>query len=199
MQQDPPPPRDEPGEGSGWLPPQPSGPPPNVGSGAPPPPPAAAPVPEHQAPPSQPPPGRQTPAHGYPPQGWPPQPQEPGNGEAVGGFVCGVAALALLLVTFGLSTIVSLVCSIVAIFLGRRGKQKLERGETRKHGGLAQAAFITGLIGVPLSIMATVAWVLIVLSDDFQEGFEEGLEDSQSSTAVPLLRVAVSAGRTLLA
>jgi len=102
----------------------------------------------------------------------------------VAGFVLGIASLAMLLVTFGFSTILSLACSIVAIFLGRKGKQKVDRHETRKHRGLAQAGFITGLIGAPLSILATVAWVLVFLSDDFQEGFEDSLEENQTRASV---------------
>lgn len=101
--------------------------------------------------------------------------------------------------TLGLSTVVSAICSAVAIFLGRRGKQKVDRGDTRKHRGLAQAGFVTGLVGLGLSIVATVGWILLALNDDFQRGFQEGLEGNQSSVVVPgLARGAAMAGRALL-
>lgn len=217
MQQDPPPPSGEPGQGGGWLPPQPTGPAPPTGPAGPQSPGQSSQAPQYEQqpgeppqytppqytppqaqPPPQPPPGwQQPPPQGYPPQAWAPQPQEPGNGEAVGGFVCGVASLAMLLVTLGLSTIISLACSVIAVFLGRRGKQKIQRGDTRKHGGLAQAAFITGIVAIPLSVIATALWILVILSDDFQEGFEEGLEDSNSSMVVPALRVTTAIGRAI--
>ncbi len=212
MQQDPPAPPGEPGQGGGWLPPQPAGPAPPTAPVGPQSPGQSSQAPKYEQQPAEPPQytppqaqprpqsptgWQQPPPQGYPPQAWAPQPQEPGNGEAVGGFVCGVASLAMLLFTLGLSTIISLACSVVAVFLGRRGKQKIQRGDTRKHGGLAQAAFITGIVGIPLSIIATALWILVILSDDFQEGFEEGLEDTDSSTFVPVLRVAAAIGRAI--
>ena len=126
-------------------------------------------------------------------------PSEPGNGEAVASFVLGIAALSMLLVTFGFSTILSLACAAIAIFLGRKAKQKVDRGDTRKHRGLAQAGFIMGLIGVPLSIIAIAGWTLVILSDDFQQGFEEGFEDQQSGAGLKLgVGIAAAAARTLL-
>ena len=143
--------------------------------------------------------------HGYGGQGWPqPGTQEPGNGSAVAALVLGIVALALLLVTFGLSTIVSLGCAIPAIFLGRKGRGLVDRGETRKHRGLAQAGLIMGIVGTILSVLATVFWILLaVLSDDFQDSFEQEFEQNnqsldQSSAMMLAVRVVVPAARLLL-
>jgi len=103
--------------------------------------------------------------------------------------VLGVAALAMLLVTLGLSTLLSLGCAIAAVVLGRKGKQKVDRGETRKHRGLAQGGFICGLVGVPLSIVAIAGWTLVVLSEDFQRGFEQGLEQGSGAVLLSIFDV----------
>jgi hypothetical protein len=115
--------------------------------------------------------------------------------------VLGIVSLALLLLSAGFSTIISLGCAIPAIFLGRKGRRMVDEGQTRKHRGLAQAGFIMGIVGTALSVLATVFWVLIiVLSEDFQEGFDEGFDQSldQSSGGLLALRVAASATRFLL-
>lgn len=134
-------------------------------------------------------------AYGAP--GWQQQPAaEPGNGPAVAALVLGIVSLALLLVSVGFSSIISLGCAIAAIALGRKGRRLVDGGETRKHRGLAQAGFIMGIIGVVLSILATIFWTLIVLSDEFQEGFEEGLESS--STGFLAVRAVAVLGRALV-
>lgn len=126
---------------------------------------------------------------------------EPGNGPAVAALVLGIVSLALLLVTFGASSIVSLACAVPAIFLGRKGRRLVDDGQTRKHRGLAQAGFIMGIVGTVLSVLATTFWVLIVLSDEFQESFEEELDNQnfdQSAAGVLAVRVAVPLARLLL-
>ncbi len=159
-----------------------------------------------------PPPGAGQPPGGYAPppygqpgyggQGWQqPGAPEPGNGPAVAALVLGIVSLALLLVTAGLSTIVSLGCAIPAIFLGRTGRQRVDEGQTRKHRGLAQAGFIMGIVGTILSVLSTVFWVLLIaLSEDFQDDFEREFNNQsleRTSTAVLAHAVAATA-RTLL-
>lgn len=219
MQGDPPSRTGETGGGGGWLPPEPAGPRPGVGQGPPAPAPQGPRSPSgDQPPPPGPPPGpgpAPTQPHGtYVPTyaqpgggpGWqaPGQPEE-GNGSAVAALVLGIVSLALLLVSAGLSTIVSLGCAIPAIFLGRKGRRLVDEGQTRKHRGLAQAGFIMGIVGTILSALATVFWVLIiVLSEDFQQGFEDGLEQDfdqsfdQSSAGRLTVRVAAPLARLLL-
>jgi hypothetical protein len=124
-----------------------------------------------QPPPGQPPPGYPPPGQGYPPQWGYAQPPVPDNGQAVGGFVFSLVSLGLLVISFGLSSIVSLGCSIAGIIMGRNGKRKVDRGETPKHRGLAQAGFIIGWVSLALSILATIGWILFIVlaatDDDF--------------------------------
>jgi hypothetical protein len=174
-------------EDTGFLPPEPAGPepelgdrpaqpppqapppaygytpPPPPGYGYPPPPPspgqAYQPPPGYGQPPAYPPP----PGYAYPPPWGYPQQQVPDNGQAIAGFVLSLVSLGLLIISAGLSTIVSIGCAIGGIICSRNGKRKVEAGETPKHGGLAQAGFIIGWVALGLSILATLAWILVIV------------------------------------
>jgi hypothetical protein len=76
--------------------------------------------------------------------------------------VFSIVAVGLLVISFGLSSIVSVGCAITGIVCSRNGKRKVARGETPKHKGLAQAGFVVGWVGLALSILATVAWILLI-------------------------------------
>jgi hypothetical protein len=200
-----------------FLPPQAPGPEPELGS-APPPPPAPAPpqqpyppyqppqhpYPQAQQPPQTPPPPPGYPAYGWqqaPPPGWgyPPAPAQPDNGTAVTGFVLSLVSAGLLLLSGGLSSIISVGCSIAAIVLSRKGRAKVERGETQKHHGLAQAGFIIGIVGLVLAVHATVIRILVIVAlitdEEFRRDFENDFDNSNSITAV--VRVAAAGARAL--
>jgi hypothetical protein len=179
-------------EDQGFLPPEPAGPEPELGD-RPQPPPAPAPPQPAQTygyPPPPPagygyqPPPPPPPGYGYqpppPPPGYPypPQPQwgypqqaVPDNGPAVAGFVFSLVAGGLLIISGGFSSIISVGCAIVGIVYSRKGKRKVDAGETPKHRGLAQAGFIIGWVSLALSILATIAWSLVlafaIADDDF--------------------------------
>jgi hypothetical protein len=74
------------------------------------------------------------------------------------------------------------VCAGLGIFYSRKGKQRVERRETPKHGGLAQAGFITGIVTLVLSLLATAFWVLILVlyatDDDFRRDFDDEIDGS---------------------
>ena len=144
--------------------PQPAAPPPGY---AYPPPPGQAPPGYGYPPPAagqayRPPPGYgPPPGYAYPPPwGYPRQPV-PDNGQAVAGFVFSLVSLGLLVISAGLSTIVSIGCAIAGIICSRNGKRKVDAGETPKHRGLAQAGFIIGWVSLGLSILATIAWIAV--------------------------------------
>jgi len=166
-------------EDEGFLPPEPAGPEPELGDrpspppppqqppqtyGYPPPPPPPPPPPGYGYPPPPPPPGYGYQQYAYPPpQQWAyPQQSVPDNGQAVAGFVLSLVALGLLVISAGLSTIVSLGCAIAGIVCSRNGKKKVEAGETPKHRGLAQAGFIIGWVSLALSVLATIGWILVI-------------------------------------
>jgi hypothetical protein len=160
-------------EATRFLPPEPAGPEPDLGGR-----PAAA---EPAQPPPPPPPAQQS--YGYPPppppgygQQPPPPPgywqppawqygyqqPAPDNGQAVVGFVFSLIALGLLVMSLGLSTVVSLGCAIAGIVCSRNGKRRVDAGETPKHRGLAQAGFVIGWVALGLSILAIVGWIAVI-------------------------------------
>jgi hypothetical protein len=98
----------------------------------------------------------------------------PDNGQAVAGFVLSIVSVGLLVISFGLSTIVSLGLAIGGVVCSRNGKRKVDAGETPKHRGLAQAGFIVGWVGVGLSILAIAAWIaaLAISAGDDQSIFD---------------------------
>ncbi|MBD0282176.1 MAG: hypothetical protein ICV69_08295 [Thermoleophilaceae bacterium] len=136
-----------------------------------------------------------------PPAGWDAPPwgfetaaREPDNGPAVAGFVLSLVAVGLLLFSAGLSTFVSIACAIVGIVLSRKGRRKVDAGETSKNRGLAQAGFVVGVVSLVLAVLATIFWGLIVVlalvDDDFQRDLENELDDSNRIRA----SVGVAAG-----
>ncbi len=98
----------------------------------------------------------------------------PDNGQAVVGFVFSVVGIGLLVISFGVSSIVSVGCAITGVVCSRNGKRKVERGETPKHKGLAQAGFIVGWVGLALSILATAAWIVAIAVGAFDESTTGG-------------------------
>jgi hypothetical protein len=180
--------------GGGFLPPEPAGPEPELG-GRPAPQPQA-PVyqpPEPQPPPQPPPPGYPPPAPGWQPatQPWAyPQQPAPENNQAIAGFVLSLVSVGLLVVTLGLSSIISLGCAIAGMILGRKGVNRVDAGETPRHRGLGQAGFWIGLTGLILSLIATAAWVAVLIAaltdDEFRNDLEREFDESQSLSAAVL-------------
>jgi hypothetical protein len=190
-----------------FLPPEPPGPEPELG-GRPAPPPQpqggtqAGPPPgqwhqQQQPAPSSggwyPPPGQgwqQPPAWGYP------RPAAPENNHAVAGFVLSLVSLGLLVVSVGISTVISVGCAIAGMVLGRKGVRRVDAGETPRHRGLGQAGFWIGVVSLVLSLLATAAWIAVLIAaisdDEFRDDLEREFDDSESITAVvTVLRLAV--------
>ena len=167
---------------SGYLPPEPGGSEPDLGAAASPPPPPPPPPPPHYPTPQQQMGWNQPQPQPQQQWGWQPQPAVPDNGVAVTGFVLSLVAAGLLLITVGLSSIVSIVCAGLGIFYSRKGRQRVDRGETPKHGGLAQAGFITGIVTLVLALLATAFWALIIVlyatDDEFRRDFENDFESA---------------------
>jgi hypothetical protein len=81
----------------------------------------------------------------------------------VAGFVLSLVAGGLLFLSGGLSSVISIACAIVGIVYSRKGKHKVDRGETPKHRGLAQAGFIIGWVSLALAVLATIFWIVILI------------------------------------
>jgi hypothetical protein len=165
-----------------FLPPKPAGPEPELGERPAPPQPAPAPPQQSWAPP----------AHAGPQQQdqqpWAPQPTQPDNGPAVAGFVLSIVSVALLFLSAGLSSLISLGCSIFGIVYSRKGKKKVEQGETTKNAGLAQAGFIVGIVSLCLAALATLIWTALLIAvatdEEFREDFEREFDNSDTIRAV---------------
>jgi hypothetical protein len=186
-------------EGEGFLPPEPPGPEPELEPG-----PGAPPPQQGWQPPSQqqwagaqggwpqqgwPPAGYPPPGYPPPPGTWPgqpawgpPAPPVPDNGPAVAGFILSMVAGGLLVFSAGMSSLVSIVCAVLGVVYSRRGKRRVDAGETPKHRGLAQAGFVTGIIVLALAVIATLVWgalvVALIVDDSFRHDFFD--EDSGS-------------------
>ena len=169
-----------------FLPPQPAGPEPELGERpapqAPPPPPAYAPPAQAGQPQYQ-----QT--WGYAQQ----QPQAD-NGPAVAGFVLSIVSVALLFLSAGLSSLISVGCSIFGIVYSRKGKKKVEQGETNKNAGLAQAGFIVGIVSLCLAALATLIWTAVLIAAVSDEEFRDDLEREfdNSETIRAFVRIGVA-------
>jgi hypothetical protein len=185
------------GERREFLPPKPPGPEPELGER-----PAAEPRPPSRAPEWQPP-AQSTaqPAPSTPPWGYA-QPQvEPDNGPAVAGFVLSLVGGGLLIVSAGISSLISVGCSIFGIVYSLKGKRRVEAGETTRNRGLAQAGFVIGIVSLVLSVIATVIWTIVIVmlatDEDFRQDFEDELDEDNTITA--LVRIVAAAARGLAA
>jgi hypothetical protein len=204
--------RSDPGGQGGFLPPEPGGREPDLGGGGPasgPPqvqqdwqPPAHA-APQQQQSWQQPPPGWQQQWQQSPPQQWGhPQPQQavPDNGPAVAGFTLSVVSGSLLLVSVGFSSLISVVCAGLGIFYSRRGRSRVDRGETPKHRSLAQAGFIVGIVSLILAVLATAFWTFFLVAyatdDEFRRDFNE---DNQFNGTESAITIGALAARSLWA
>lgn len=188
---------------AGFLPPRPTGPEPEFGEEAP----RQREVPVH---------------HGFlPPQeasatgqvqsphdpGRSPLPSVPDNGDALAGLILSASAATLLLLSVGLSSIISLICAGLGIFYSRKGRARVDRGETPKHRGLAQAGFVTGIVTLVVALFATVVWVTVAVlyatDEDFRQDLKDELDDDEAppdglETAIPLGLAALRGAALLL-
>jgi len=113
-----------------------------------------------------------------------------------------MASAGLWLFSAGLSSIISIVCAGLGVFYSRRGKEKLDAGETQKHKDLAKAGFIIGWVMVGLAALSTIAWVLIFVlagtSESFQDDMQRELQDSEMSGGLRVATTALCTGAPLV-
>jgi hypothetical protein len=176
-----------------FLPPRPAGPEPELGPRPTP--------PEPEGPASYAPPayaaqqGPQAPAQQEPWTHATPQAAQPDNGPAVAGFVLSLVSSGLLVITFGLSSIVSLGCAIFGLIYSSRGKRKVASGETTRNAGIANAGWIISIVSLVLSVVATIVYaiiaVLLASDPEFREDFERELDNSESIRAAVRLAIAL--------
>ena len=145
---------------------------------------------------AQPPPPPSPPPYGYVPVVYDPhdyytvgQDDQPGyvhrperdNPQAITAMSFGLSGLGLLLLSGGISFLVSIPCAIVAIVVGRRGVRAVDSGEATKHRRYAKAGFASGIVTASLGAFMGVSLILAaIFPDEFDSGDEE-------LTALPLV------------
>ena len=93
-----------------------------------------------------------TPTPPPPPAGQPgPQAAAPSNGMGVAALIMGILQFFCL----------SIVGAILAIIFGKIGMDKAARGEAT-NGGVAKAGFILGIIGVILSVIGGIVFLILL-------------------------------------
>jgi hypothetical protein len=104
----------------------------------------------------------------------------PRNTQALASLGIGLAGLALLVLSVGLSFLVSLPCAIIALMLGRQGRR---RHEVEGIGGprAAHAGTILGIVGIVLCVVAAIGWILVVVLD-LNVGTDFGRSDPSAPT-----------------
>lgn len=85
-----------------------------------------------------------------------------GNSAGVSSIIVSCSSLAFLLFTAGVAAPLTLIASAVSIFLGHKGKTDFDEGKADSNRDVAIAGFWTGITGVVLSVLALIAWVLII-------------------------------------
>lgn len=112
------------------------------------------------------------PAYGYHPEAV--RPHEPANGYAIAGLVTSSISLTILLLTAGILSPITLVASAIGTALGHKGRS--EASGSHKQRDLAEAGFWVGVAGIVLSVLAVLAWavviVLLVLYGDTEGAFD---------------------------
>jgi hypothetical protein len=104
----------------------------------------------------------------------------PRNTQALASLGVGLAGLGLLVLSVGLSFLVSLPCAIIALMLGRQGGR---RAVAEGIGGrrAARAGRVLGIVGIVLCVLAAIGWILVVVLD-LNVGTDLGRSDPSAPT-----------------
>ena len=88
----------------------------------------------------------------------------PRNAHALWSLGVAIAGLALLVLSVGLSFLITLACALIAIYLGRRGRS---RAVAEGIGGYRAARWgvTLGIVSIGLCAVALVAWILLLVLD----------------------------------
>jgi ABC-type Fe3+ transport system permease subunit len=113
----------------------------------------------------------------------------------VAGFVLAMVGAGLMVLSVLLLSFVCVVLAVLAIVYSRRGKRKVEAGETRKHKGLAQAGYVVGIVTLVIAIPVTLLEIVFVIAyatdEQFREDFQDDWDQEFNNTillVVPILR-----------
>ena len=113
------------------------------------------------------------------------------------GFSLSLSSLALLIISAGLSTLLSIGLAIPGMLQSRQGTRRVQEGITQRNAGLASAGWIIGIIALVLSALATIFWIgiaILVATDDearreFEREFDRQYDQSSLSVLLVIGRV----------
>ena len=88
----------------------------------------------------------------------------PANPLAIVALVLGIAGIGLLLISLGLFFPIALPCSIAAWICAANARTRINLGEVSSGRAQAQAAYLIGIIGVVLGVVAAVGWIAAIAS-----------------------------------
>jgi hypothetical protein len=94
-----------------------------------------------------------------------------------------MVGIGLLVLSVGLSSIISLGLCIGGIVVSRRGMRRIQRGETTKNKGLAQAGFWSGIVGTFLASVATLGLVALIIALSTDDSFRKDFFDEDDATS----------------
>jgi hypothetical protein len=102
---------------------------------------------------------------------WPGQDDKPGylhepgvdNPQALTGFAFSISALGLLVLSSGLSFVVSLPCAIIGIVVGRRGLKFADADPRAKYRTYARAGFVVGIVTTVLAALAAALFISVAI------------------------------------
>jgi hypothetical protein len=110
------------------------------------------------------------------------------NGLALTALIFGIVGVTLLLVSLGLAFVFTLPCSVAAWICAAQARARIAVGETTAGRGQAQAAYILGVLGVVLGVMAMVGWIVALASGLDLEELRRDIERQSNPDAVEAVR-----------
>jgi len=112
-----------------------------------------------------------------PPRYAEPAPRNPG---AVASLVLGILAVGGVIISVGIFAPLTLAAAVAAWVVGRRAVQRADR-EGAPQRGSAHAGYVLGILGVVLSALAVVVWILLLTDDAFVRELEREIERQRQS------------------
>ncbi|MFI1365270.1 DUF4190 domain-containing protein [Streptomyces griseochromogenes] len=112
-------------------------------------------------------------------------PMAPQNGMGTAALVLGILSCCL----FCVYGVPSLVLGVIAVVLGVKGKRRAERGEATNHGQ-AQAGFVTGIIGIILSLVV-IAFFVVAIVFAIKDSKDHGTDTEPSYNSAPRISAPV--------
>jgi hypothetical protein len=104
------------------------------------------------------------------------RPRTGSNPLAVTALVLGIIGVGLLLLSAGLGFVIALPCSIAAWICGSHARNRIAAGEAKGSYGQAHAAYILGILGVVLGVIAMIGWLIAIAAGVSPTELQEDLQ-----------------------